>query len=97
MIKHIVMWRLQTEPSREANAARAKTLLESMVGKIPGLLKLEVGTNFLEDASASDLVLYSEFADRAALAVYGSHPIHEAIKPQIRDLVAERRTVDYEV
>lgn len=97
MIKHIVMWRLLTEPSREANAARAKALLESMVGKIPGLLKLEVGVNFLEDASASDLVLYSEFADRAALAVYGSHPIHEAIKPQIRDLVAERRTVDYEV
>lgn len=99
MIKHIVIWRLRDRDdaaARNAAAQRARELLESMRGRIPGLLKIEVGINFLDDASASDVALYTEFADRAALDVYQGHPVHEAVKPAIRDLVAERRVVDYE-
>jgi quinol monooxygenase YgiN len=96
MIKHIVAWRLKQEPSVRANAERVKLLLESMAGRIPGLVKIEVGINFLDDANAADVVLYSEFSDRAALAGYQSHPVHEAVKPAIRELTIERRVVDYE-
>lgn len=96
MIKHIVAWRLRKEPSVRANAERVKLLLESMAGRIPGLLKIEVGINFFDDANAADVVLYSEFVDREALAGYQSHPVHEAVKPAIRELTIERRVVDYE-
>jgi quinol monooxygenase YgiN len=96
MIKHIVVWRLRAEPSVTANAERAKSLLEGMAGRIPGLLKIEAGINFLVDANASDLVLYTEFSDRAALDGYQTHPVHEAVKPAIRELTLERRVVDYE-
>ncbi len=96
MIKHIVVWRMRPEPSVRSNAERAKALLEGMTGKIPGLVKIEVGLNFLADANASDLVLYSEFTDRAALDGYQTHPLHEAVKPAIRELTIERRVVDYE-
>lgn len=96
MIKHIVAWRLKKEPSVRANAERVKLLLESMAGRIPGLLKIEVGINFLDDANAADVVLYTEFSDRGALAGYQSHPVHEAVKPAIRELTIERRVVDYE-
>ncbi len=97
MVKHIVLWRLQPEPSVRANAARVKALLEGMAGRIPGLLKIEVGLNFLADEHAADVALYSEFTDRAALEVYQSHPVHEAVKPAVRELTRERRVVDYEV
>ncbi|MFO1427037.1 MAG: Dabb family protein [Steroidobacteraceae bacterium] len=97
MIKHVVAWRLKGEPSKDANAQRLKQLLESMRGRIPGLLRLEVGINFVQDAQAADLLLYTEFPDRAALEHYATHPVHEAVKPTVRELTTERRVVDYEV
>lgn len=97
MIKHVVLWRLRAEPSVRANAERVKSLLEGMAGRIPGLLEIEVGINHLEDANCSDVMLYSRFTDRAALALYQTHPVHEAVKPAIRELTLERRVVDYEV
>jgi hypothetical protein len=100
MVKHIVIWRLRDRgeaAARNRGARRVKELLESMRGKIPGLSKIEVGINFLDDANASDVVLYSELESRAALDVYQNHPVHEAVKPVIRDLVVERRVVDYDV
>ncbi|MCU0759612.1 MAG: Dabb family protein [Steroidobacteraceae bacterium] len=96
MVKHIVAWRLRKEPSVRANAERVKGLLEGMAGRIPGLLRIEVGINFLDDANAADVVLYSEFEDREALLGYQVHPVHEAVKPAIRELTVERRVVDYE-
>lgn len=96
MIKHVVVWRLRAEPSVRSNTERVRALLEGMAGKIPGLLKIEVGINFLVDANAADVLLYSEFTDRAALDGYQTHPLHEAVKPAIRELTLERRVVDYE-
>lgn len=97
MVKHIVVWRVKETPaSKLANAQEIKRLLEGMRGRIPGLLNLEVGINFVEDPLASDCVLYSEFADRAALLVYQTHPVHEAVKAGIRELSVERRVVDYD-
>jgi quinol monooxygenase YgiN len=97
MVKHIVVWRVKDTPvSKLANAQEIKRLLEGMRGKIPGVLKLEVGINFVEDPLASDCVLYSEFADRAALLAYQTHPVHEAVKAGIRELSVERRVADYD-
>ena len=96
MIKHVVVWRLRKEPSVRANAERVKALLEGMAGRIPGLLKVEVGINVVDDANAADVVLYSEFTDPAALLGYQGHPVHEAVKPAIREMTIERRVVDYE-
>ncbi len=95
MLKHVVVWRLRAEPSVRANAERVKSLLEGMSGQIPGLLRIEVCINQFEDANAADVLLYPEFTARAALAAYQTHPVHEAVKPAIRELTLERRVVDY--
>jgi hypothetical protein len=91
MIKHIVLWRLKNK----ADAARVKQELESMRGKIAGLLSLEVGLNFAE-GSPVDLGLYSEFKDRTALEEYADHPVHVPVKQFVGALVAERWVLDYE-
>ncbi|HEY0681317.1 MAG TPA: Dabb family protein [Steroidobacter sp.] len=92
MIKHIVLWRLKNK----ADAARVKQELESMRGKIPGLLSLEVGLNFAE-GSPVDLGLYSEFKDRAALNEYADHPVHVPVKQFVGARVSDRWVLDYEV
>ena len=95
MVKHIVMWRLRDKSTKDADAARIKELLESLTGRIPGLLKIEVGVNFIEDANSADVVLYSEFADAVALAGYQVHPLHLEVVPQVKALAVERRSADY--
>ncbi len=95
MIKHIVMWRIN-EPVRE-NALRIKQGLEGLNGKIPGLLRLEVGIDFSREGESADVVLYSEFENRLALDAYQSHPAHGEVVPLVKAVRSERRVADYEV
>lgn len=100
MIKHIVVWRLKESAhgnDRATNARLVKEMLESLRGRIPGLLAIEVGVDFSRTENSADIVLYSEFASRAALDAYQSHPEHQAVMPFILEARAERRMVDYEV
>lgn len=100
MIKHLVFWKIQDgiDGVTKGEAMRQiKEALESMNGKVPGLLKVEAGINEIEDATASDVSLYSEFESWDALTAYQTHPAHEPAKKLIGKFKAERRAVDYEV
>ncbi|MEK6749604.1 MAG: Dabb family protein [Pseudomonadota bacterium] len=100
MIKHIVMWRLKESAhgnDKGANARLIKEKLEALNGRIPGLLKMEVGIDFSVAEDGSDVVLYSEFVSRAALDAYQAHPEHQAIVPFVAQVRSERRVVDYEM
>ena len=99
MIKHIVAWRLKESAlgnDKATNARRMQEKLEALRGRIPGLLRLEVGRDFSATENSSDLVLVTEFATRADLAAYQVHPEHKAVGTFVREVVAERRLVDYE-
>lgn len=100
MIKHIVCWKLKDEHnglSKNEMALSIKNQLEALNGKIEGLIQLEVGIDFLHSPESADLVLYSEFTDKAALDYYQQHPLHKAVMPYIADARNERRVVDYEI
>ena len=70
MIKHIVMWNVRGDDatSRARNIALVKAEFESLRGRIPGLLHLEVGIDDSRIDYACDVVLVTEFESRAALA-----------------------------
>ena len=99
MIKHIVMWTVRgdDEAARARNLALLKAEFESLRGRVPGLLHLEVGVDFSRIDYACDVVLYSEFATREALAGYAGHPEHLRVKRALGDLRTARCQVDYEV
>jgi hypothetical protein len=100
MIKHIVLWRLKEYAegsTKQENAMKVRARLEDMRGKIPGMLKLEVGLNFEGSDTASDISLYTEFESREALDAYQVHPIHMKVKEFLPLVRTERRVVDYEV
>jgi len=92
MIKHIVMWKLRNK----ADAEIIKDNLEALVGKIPGLLKLEIGIDFSNKEQSADIVLYSELEDREALSAYQAHPKHQAVIPLVQAATVSRLVVDYE-
>jgi len=93
MIKHIVMWKLKDKQ----DAVVIKTKLEALKGKIPGLLHIEVGIDFLDSEQSADIVLYTEFESREALQYYQKHPEHQAIVPIVKAAAIARTVVDYHV
>lgn len=100
MVKHIVVLKLKESASghsKTENALLIKEKLESLQGKIKGLVKIEVGIDFSNTESSSDVVLYSEFATRKDLEAYQEHPRHKSVMPFIMEARCERRVVDYEV
>lgn len=99
MIKHIIVWHLKPEAhgnTAEQNARLIKQKLEALQGRIPGMLKIEVGLDISRGAESGDLMLYSEFEDRKALDGYLAHPDHKAVFPFIAAARANRVIVDYE-
>ena len=100
MIKHIVVWRLknrENEESRRETARAIQQKIDSLRGKIPGLLHIEAGIDFNMSEMACDVVLYSELESRAALKGYQDHPAHKEVAAFIGERQIERRVADYEV
>jgi hypothetical protein len=98
MIKHIVMWRVRGDDAatRQHNLALLQREFESLRTCIPGLLHLEIGVDFSRVDYACDVVLYTEFSSREALAAYAEHPEHLRVKRVLGDLRTARHQVDYE-
>lgn len=99
MIKHIVMWNVRGDDAeaRARNVALLRREFESLRGRVPGLLHLEVGVDESRIDYACDVVLYTEFASREALAAYALHPEHLRVRHVLGDLRIARHQVDYEV
>lgn len=100
MVKHIVFWKLKDEANgndKAANAQLIKEKLEDLNGKIEGLVKVEVGINFLDSPANYDVALYSEVASKDALDFYQNHPLHQVVLPFVREVVSGRIAVDYEI
>jgi heme-degrading monooxygenase HmoA len=100
MIKHIVMWKLKEEAEgadRATNAREMKRRLDDCASIVPGIIKFEVTLAQPDLEATYDVVLYSEFADRAALAAYIAHPVHQAVVPFIGAIREGRQCMDYEI
>ena len=69
---------------------------EGLVGKIDGLVKMEININAL-DSSSGDLSMDSVFENEQALKDYQVHPLHKEIaNGLVRPNVCERLSFDYE-
>ena len=100
MVKHVILWNLKetlSDAEKEAVKKGAKEGLESLIGKIPGLLEIKVYTQGLPSSNA-DLMLDSSFEDEAALKGYAIHPDHVAAADgKVRPYTATRSCLDFEV
>lgn len=101
MIKHIVMWKVkehEVHGSKEEVMHKIKAGLEGLKGEIEGLQEIEVGINFNSAETAYDVVLYSIFSSKEALAFYQGHPKHlEVANSLVRQVSISRVVVDYEI
>ena len=94
MIRHIVLWRLK---SPDIDFAVVRKALEVQVGRIPGLLRVEVGRSFNAGRRAADFALVCDFESRAALEAYHRHAAHMETRVVVDPLIAEHWIADYEL
>ncbi|HKX43186.1 MAG TPA: Dabb family protein [Burkholderiaceae bacterium] len=99
VIRHVVMWSVRGEDAaaHARNIALLKSEFESLRGRVPGLLALEVGVDDSRVDYACDVVLIADFASRQALADYATHPEHLRVRTRLGDLRSARHQVDYEL
>ena len=98
LIRHIVMWNLvgATPQHKAANVELLRRSFEDLRGRIPGLLRIEIGADTSGADYACDVVLFSEFESQAALDAYATHPEHLRVKQALGDMRIARHQVDYE-
>ena len=100
MVKHVILWTLKDEfdaEEKECIKAGIKEGLESLAGKIPGLLEIRVNTNGLPSSTA-DLMLDSTFESAEALKGYSTNPDHVTVAETfIRPYIEIRSCIDYEI
>lgn len=100
MVKHIILWKLKDEYSKEQMEKiklDIKEGLEGLKGKIPGLIDIKVNIKGLASSNV-DLMLDSTFEDEGALKIYANHPDHVAVADgKVRPFTATRSCMDFEV
>lgn len=93
MVKHIVLYTFKEGVNKNDAVQLIASVLEPLVGKIPGLLYMEIRRAF----NGMDYALYSEFESREALTAYASHPLHIEAKGHFFHLLDSRVAADYDV
>lgn len=96
MVKHIILWKLAEEYKTEEIKKGIKEGLESLQGKIPGMIDIHVQIDCLESSNA-DALLITTFEDEESLKGYAVHPEHVAIaNTKVRPYTCSRVCMDYE-
>ena len=93
MVKHIVLYTLKEGYDKEEAVALIASKLEPLVGRIPGLFKMEVRRAY----AGMDYALYSEFESAEAVKNYREHPLHLEAKSHFHHMLQTRVSADYEV
>ena len=96
MVKHIILWKLKDEYNTFDVKKGIKDGLEGLLGKVPGLLEINVQIEKL-DSSNVDVMLYSVLESEDALKGYAVHPEHVKVADEkVRPYTESRACIDFE-
>ncbi|MCQ2380372.1 MAG: Dabb family protein [Victivallaceae bacterium] len=99
MTRHVVMWKLKSSIApgeKPAILAGIREGLESLSGRIPGLVSIKVHFPGVNNSSA-DAMLETVFTAAAAAAAYRKNPLHVAVaESRVRPFVESRLGFDFE-
>lgn len=99
MIKHIVLWTVKGKEEgidKQEAISTMKTKLESLVGKIDGLISLQVGINKNTSPEAYDICLITEHSSWKTLEFYQEHALHQEVAAYIGKIRKTRAVTDFE-
>lgn len=84
--------------SAEENAELMKKAARGLMGRIPGLLSLDISSAPLQSSTVPlHLVLCSTHTDEEALKGYAVHPLHLECINIMKNVAESRQALDYEI
>lgn len=93
MVRHIVVYTLKEGYDKDEAVKFIASKLEPLVGRIPGLLHMEVRRCY----AGMDYALYSVFEKAEDVPAYRAHPLHQEAKFHFHHMLETRVSADYEV
>lgn len=94
MVKHIVLFKLKDNSID--NCIKAKDVLLSMEGKVPEIISIEVGIDFLHSDRSYDVALTVIVEDKEALERYQQDPYHcSVVKSHMHSVRSSSIALDY--
>ena len=96
MVAHIVMFWLK-ENDNEAIVKETVEKLNSLRGRIPGLVSINAGHDRLNSPRSCHVCLSALLEDWDALGVYQNHPAHQAVKAHMHAVMERSASADFEV
>jgi Stress responsive A/B Barrel Domain. len=98
MIKHVVMFTINPDLGldKKATQLQMKEKLESLKGKIEGMVSLEVGINQNTNPEAFDVCLITVHNTWQDLQHYQDHPLHQEVAKFIGSVRKGRAVADFE-
>ena len=94
MVKHIVLYTLKEGVDKEEAVKLIASVLEPLVGVIPGLTHMEIRATF---QGGMDYALYSEFEKEEDVPAYRAHPLHQEAKSHFHHMLQTRVSAGYVV
>ena len=88
---HTVMVKLH-DPT---TLARCRQVMESMRGRVDGMVDLQVTVNELPGNYSCDLALTTTWTDLAAYRAYETDPVHLEVRAVVLELMRDAATIDY--
>ena len=100
MVKHVILWQLKDEFSEDEKKKIKEDMvvaLKGLVGKVPGVLDVNLKVEGLESSNA-EILLDTTLTDEEALKGYAVHPDHvEVADVYVRPFTKNRLCMDYEI
>lgn len=96
MIRHVVLFKWAPTFTPEIREQWLEGLAK-LDGNIPGLIRLSHGPDVVKAGRSWDHAIVADFERVEDIAVYDTHPLHEAIKPFSLPNVDAIAAVDFEI
>ena len=95
MIQHVVMFWMKDKDEKKMR--ETVDLLNSMRGKVPGLVSLNAGADVVRSARSCDICLSTVFETREDLEVYRTHPVHLPVQAHMHEVMEKSQSADFEI
>ncbi len=93
MIKHIVLFKFENP---EENIPVVRDSLYALRDKIPEIVDMQIGADFMHSGRSYDMALIVDFRTREDLETYDKNPDHAKARVYIHAHRLDSKTVDFE-
>ena len=100
MIKHIAMYKFkafESEEEKEKYYERLRKAFDGLDKRVPEIKFLQIGFDELQSEASFDFIVNVVLENIDYLSAYANHPEHLKAASVVREMMVDRKVIDYEL